>query len=102
MIKGGIWVRLLRAALEEVCRFAQDTSALGNRVADLWTEAGLRQPWGAVRELPYEFLGHAHKVQVMLVAALLIDQARSFLTHWMEGPMALMLTPGADLWAIAP
>ena len=97
MIEGGTWVRLLRAALEEVCRFAQDTSALGNRVADLWTEAGFRQPWGAVRELPYEFLSHAHKVQVMLVAALAIDHAQSLVTDWMEGPMALMLTPGADL-----
>ena len=87
----------VRAALEEVCRFAQDTSALGNRVADLWTEAGFRQPWGALRELPYEFLSHAHKVQVMLVAALAIDHAQSLVTDWMEGPMALMLTPGADL-----
>ena len=103
-IKGGAWVRLLRATLEEVCCFAQDTSALGDRLADLWTEAGLRQPWGAVRELPYEVLSHAHKVQVMLVAALAIDHAQSLVTEWMEGPMAPMLTsaPGSGSRPTAP
>ncbi len=91
---GGSWVRLLRAALEEVCRFASEASVLGARVADLWTEAGLRQPCGDMLTLPYEALAPAHKASVMLVAALAIDHAQSLATDWMAGPAASMLAPG--------
>jgi hypothetical protein len=84
-IPGGVWVRLLRAAIEEVARFPPDTTPRGTGIAELWDDLGIRSLGTEARACPYEALPPKIKLRLLRVTALAMERARSLLTGWMEG-----------------
>jgi len=84
-ILGGVWVRLLRAVIEEVARFPPDATPRGTGIAELWDDLGIRPLGTEARACPYEALPPRIKLRLLRVAALAMERARSLLTEWMEG-----------------
>jgi len=95
-IAGGIWVRLLRAVIEELAHVVPDGSPRGMGIAEVWADVGVAPPTARERACSYEALPPRFKLRRMRAAALALERARSVLTDWMDGNALPWLDPEAD------
>lgn len=95
-ILGGVWIRLLRAVIEELARLPSDATPRGRGIAELWADLDVGLPTANMPTGPYESLSPKLKLRLMRGAALAVERSYSLLTDWMEGNGPAMLDREAD------